>query len=211
MVCRGTVELRASYLCRDRYASMTFHFRRDDGNPPSAIDCMKVAQGYGLWENDGFLDGYWLLRSDESHFTSADVWSLDDRARSSFTDIPFDRPGAIPGIAGKLLPTTLCPLVRWGTVERGKQAGRTYAVGMTTLCQDREGDLEVVNGLYLDALATIFGELGARVFDSSGLVQCIPTEKGPWGTKSLKFPSGVNDVGVYRLMGSQRRRTRPSL
>lgn len=210
MACRGAVQLRAEYVCANRAASMTFHFRRDDGLPPTADDCRRAADGYGLWEFDGFADGYAILRSADSAFVRANCWSLDDRIQASFVDQPFHRTGLLPGFAGKLLPTTLCPLIRWGTVERGKTAGRTYALGLTTLCQDESGDLELVNDLYLDALSTIFGQLGARVFDASGLVQCIPTSKGPWGTKSFQFPGGVNDVGVYELMGSQRRRTRPS-
>jgi hypothetical protein len=189
---------------------MTFHFRNSGLTPPTWADCKAVADAYGLWENTGYGLGYAQLRSSEGSFIRADCWSLDDRVPARFQDQDFDRPGLWPPFVGMPLPTTLAPLIRWGTSERGLASGRTYAVGLSVDMQD-PGDLELVNGPARDELAAAFGDLsGAITSGAPDYRQCVVSGKRSLTSESLRVPLDITSVGVYALMGAQRRRTRPT-
>lgn len=188
---------------------MVFHLRALDGHEASTADCRSIADAYGLWENTGFLVGYFLLRSEDSQFTRANVFGIGVPPRASFIDQPFSRDGFIPDLAFDMLPTSMAPIIRWSTSERGPATGRTYAVGLTEAANDTESDKEKVNGLYLDALATIFGNLNAAIGAPLGYQLAHYTDSPRGGTGPGGKLLDITGCGVYERMGSQRRRTRP--
>lgn len=210
MTLAGGVRLEARYEAFGRPASMVFHFRSPTGEDATLSDCINVAKAYGLWENDGALLGYFLLRGEDSNFTRANVFGLSGAPNAVFIDEPFSRSGFIPGLGFDLLPTSLAPVIRWATAERGLATGRTYAVGLTEAVNDTRSDKETVNGLYLDSLTTIFRELGAAVQSATGFVQCHLARTPRGGVGPAPTLLDITGVGVYELMGSQRRRTRPA-
>jgi hypothetical protein len=205
----GVVELRASYSIQARPAHMVFHFRNPGGSPPTPGDCKAIAQQYGLWEDSGLGGGYVDFRGYDGLFTKADAWTLDRRSPASFVDTAFARNGLIPAIVAGLLPTAVCPLVRYGTVEHGLQSGRTYAVGMTSLAAEFFGDASRVDSAAQLAIAAQFASLGTQVRSATGYVQVVLTARGAGATKTFPLPLDITDVGCYALMGTQRRRTRP--
>lgn len=205
----GGVRLEAHYSAFGRAMAMVFHFRSIDLSPPTPSICKLIAEVYGLWENDGALVGYFLLRSSDSSFRAANVWSVDPRSKASFVDEPFSRPGFIPSLAFGHLPTSMAPVVRWATAERGKATGRTYAVGLSEAVNDGESDKEKVNGLYLDSLASIFGALGPSMVATVKFSQCHLARSHRGGVVDSPTLLDITGCGVYERMGSQRRRTRP--
>jgi len=187
---------------------MVFYFRSPTGAAPTPADCQAIADAYGLWENTGSLLGYFLLRSEDSSFTGANVWSIDDRAQASFVDTPFSRSGFIPNLLFAALATSQAPIVRWATAELGKASGRTYALGLTMAVNDTKGDKELVNGVYLAALTSIFSELGPSVQAATGYRQVhVARSRRQLGTRSPRW-FDITGCGTYELMGTQRRRTR---
>jgi len=204
----GGVRLEAHYASFGRAQSMVFRFRHPVYAQPTSADCKAIAQAYGAWENDGALLGYFLLRSEDSYFTRANVYSIDTRSRASFTDDRFERSGFIPNLAFAHLATSLAPVVRWGTAERGLHTGRTYATGLSEAVNDTRGDKETVNFLYVAALTSIFAQLGPAITAATGYIQCHYTESVRAGVGPVPRLLDITDVGCYELMGSQRRRTR---
>ena len=205
----GGLRLEAHYEAFGRPASMVFHFRSPSGADASSSDCRAVANAYGLWENTGFGVGYALLRGEFSRFTVANAWSIGNPPRASFVDFKFERAGEIPDLVYSLLPTTLAPIVRWGTAERGKATGRTYALGLTQAINDLLPDRELILDFYVNALATIFGALRAEVLAATGFVQVHYTSSPRGLAGSGQRLLDITDSGVYVRMGTQRRRTRP--
>lgn len=201
--------MTARYLQLGRPASMTFSFANAGATPPTTEDCRAVADAYGLWENTGFGLGYALLRSSDSSYVGVSAWSHDRRANVAFTDTPFNRPGLLPGVVGALLPTSTCPLIRWATVDGRERAGRTYAVGITNESVKFSSDQERVNGVYLDALTNIFRDLRDGIELTTGYSMVILHQRGRGQSGFLRSYTKVRDCGVYELMGTQRRRTRP--
>lgn len=188
---------------------MVFSFRHPTFDVPTYADCQVVADAYGIWENNGLGFGYALLRTSDSNFVSANVYSRDSRRRASFVDVPFSRAGLLPGLFGSPLPTSCAPIIRWRSASGPRPIGRTYAVGMTELVQGSGSDKELIGGIYTATLATIFNHLREVVQGSCGYVQCIVSETTRGGPKRLLAVRDVADAGVYELMGTQRRRTRP--
>jgi len=188
---------------------MVFYFRLTSGLPPTTLECEEVAHNFGLWEDSGFGPGYAVLRGGDSAFESCQVVSIDPRSLASFLDGPFSRSGHIPGLAFDLLPTSMAPIVRWATDERGLATGRTYCVGLTLAAVDGSSDKEKLNFLYTDALATIFGVLESTVASGPYLKQCHYVRSSGRGAVSPPALLDITGHGVYQLVGSQRRRTRP--
>lgn len=205
----GGLRLEARYTSFDRQQSMVFHFRKLAGGDATPADCKAVADAYGLWENSGFGIGYALLRGEFSHFNSANAFGISGTSRASFIDVHFARPGLIPDVGFPLLPTGIAPIVHWATAERGKATGRTYALGLTDAATDLSGDKSVVEGLYLDALTTIFGVLRALIEGATGFRMAHYTTSHRGGVAVVPSLLDITGQGVYALMGSQRRRTRP--
>lgn len=205
----GVVRLVATYEVVGRRAMMVFSFRHPAFGIPSPVDCENVADAYGIWENNGVGFGYALLRTSDSNFVSANVYSRDSRQRASFVDVPFSRGGLLFGLFGSPLPTSCAPIIRWRGADSPRPIGRTYAVGMTELVQGSGADKELIGGIYTATLATIFNHLREVVRGSCGYVQCIVSETSRAGPRRLLAVRDVADAGVYELMGTQRRRTRP--
>lgn len=204
----GVVELRASYSIEGRPAHMVFNFRSPEGHPPTSAECRAIAQQYGLWEDLGFGAGYVELRGYDGLFVKADCWTLDRRSPASFIDTPFARNGLIFAIVAGLLPTAVCPLVRYGTALHGFASGRKYAIGMTSLVAEYFGDASRVNGVAQLVIASAFDGLRTGMLSATGYIQVVLTTRGPSATKSFPLPLDITDVGCYALMGTQRRRTR---
>lgn len=205
---RGGVRITARYEAFGRPASMTFHGRSVDGHEPTYGDIRAICENYGLWENTGFLLGYFLLRSSDSVFTVCNGYSLDDRQRASFVDQPFSRSGLIPGFAAGMMPTSVAPIIRWGTAEKGIHSGRTYAVGITTEATKGNGDAEELNGLYVDALTQVFEDLAPIVFAPVGYKQVHLVPAPSHSLTQLPVGLDITSVGCYVRCGTQRRRTR---
>jgi hypothetical protein len=188
---------------------MVFFFRSPTGLDPTASECRAVADAYGRWENTGFGVGYALLRGELSRFTRANAYSIGSAPRASFIDATFERAGEIPDLVYSLLPTTLAPIIRWQTAERGVHTGRTYAVGLTMAINDVLPDRELILDFYVEALATIFGALRATVLGATGYVQCHYTSSPRGGVGPGEHLLDITGSGCYNRMGAQRRRTRP--
>jgi hypothetical protein len=206
----GCVRLVASYLMYGRRASMTFAFRRPDGLPPSPADCRAVGDGYAAWENNGFGLGYTLLRSVDSNFVGTYCFTLDPRGGGSRYDHRANGTGQIPGILAGMIATGCSPIVRWATAERGEHSGRTYAVGLSRLLTQPFGDEETLAPLAGDTIAIEFSGLRSSVMSSSGLEQVILSARRSDVPTTLSAAHQVIGQGCYSLLGSQRRRTRPS-
>lgn len=204
----GVVELRASYSIQGRPAHMVFHFRSPGGAPPTSAECSTIVQQYGLWEDLGFGVGYVELRGYDGLFTRADAWTLDRRSPANFIDTSFARNGLIFAIIAGLLPTAVCPLVRYGTAQHGFASGRKYAVGMTSLVAEYFGDASRVNGVAQLVIAAAFDGLRTGMLAATGYRQVVLTTRGVGATKTFPLPLDITDVGCYALMGTQRRRTR---
>lgn len=188
---------------------MVFHFRNPSGAPPTASDCRNVADAYGLWENDGFLLGYYLLRGIESGFKRANAFGIDPASRASFIDAPFTRPGFIPDEPFLLTPAAVSPLVRWSTSERGANTGRTYVCGGTNLASDPDPDESNVTGAYGAILQSTFDVLRTQVQALTGFIQVHYTTSPRGGLGPGSHLLDITGCSVSQLMATQRRRMRP--
>jgi hypothetical protein len=188
---------------------MVFYFRSPTGFDATPSELRDIADAYGLWENTGFGVGYALLRGEHSLFTSARAFSIGNEPRASSIGADFARAGEIPDLVYSLLPTSLAPIVRWATNERGIATGRTYAVGLTQAINDLLPDREVILDFYVDALSTIFGALGPEIANATGYKQCHWTASSRGGLGAGQHLLDITGQGVYSMMGVQRRRTRP--
>lgn len=188
---------------------MVFHFRSADGHEPTPDDCRAVADAYGEWENSGFALGYFVHRGEYSYFTRANAFGIGNSPRASFIDDPFERSGFIPDLAFWLLPSSCCPIVRWATTERGPETGRTYAVGLTLLTSDPLSDKSTVSGAYGVVLQSTFDTLRVQVQALTGFVQCHLARSKRGGLGPGQHLLDITGCGIYELMGTQRRRTRP--
>jgi hypothetical protein len=191
---------------------MNFLFRRVDGAVPTYADCLSWARFYGLWENNGRLQGYFLTRGEYSLFRRANVWSIDSRGGGSFMDQPFSRSGVLPTFFAPLLPTACAPLVRWLVSPGMGPRGRTYLVGQTSEDTYGNNDTSLLNPLYAVTLYTLFQnlldganhgggwEMGKLVTDVVAGSR-VATGWAPYS--GVDVPNGI--------MGTQRRRTRPEV
>jgi hypothetical protein len=206
----GGVQVRGEYLSFGRPASMVFHAKFE--RVPTADDCQSLTRAYGLWESLGGLipTGYSTLRSNDSHFVGCRAFSVDPAGGGSFTDGPFSRDGFITEHLGRHLPTTMAPLVYWEHTPEKPQPGRTYCTGLTDVMISFTADSAVIDDLNADALLSIMNNLRAAFLEANGAVQVgVERMRGgvliePWGA----YPVSGCHVGD-RLMGAQRRRTRP--
>jgi hypothetical protein len=206
----GGVCIRGMYRSFRRSASMVFWAKYP--HVPTAGECKALTEAYGLWESNGFIIplGYALLRSADSHFVGSRAASCDPAGGGSYVDGPFDRPGFIPSGVSAHLPTTLAPLVYWEHTPEKPQPGRTYCLGLTEQMNRFTGDTEVINDLYGDALLTQMQELRGFFALAGGAVQ-VGVERMRGGVR-LPVWNTYPVTGAHlgdRLMGSQRRRTRP--
>lgn len=207
----GCAVLRAGYAAFGRFAENVFVFATLDGHAPTAEELGDLAFNYGVWEQDIAGIGYSTLRSSDSQFVGCRVNSIDSRHQTFHIDGPVSVAGLIPSFVFGMLPSNLSPIIRWATAEKGLATGRTYAVGITTAATKGNSDGAELNGLYRDALATIYGDLAPTVAAPVGykmvhLVRAV--KRGPvLGPSALD----ITGLGVYVRCGTQRRRLRPGL
>jgi hypothetical protein len=188
---------------------MVFYFRTSDGHEPTTDDCRAVHDAYGQWESYGFFLGYFVHRGDDSYFTGSRTFGIGEPPRASYITRDTPAAGVIPSEIEQLLPTAVAPIIRWATAERGPRTGRTYAVGLTTLTSDPNPDMCAITGPYAAILVSTFDSLRSQVQALTGFIQCHYTRSPRGGVGPGDHLLDITGCGVYELMGTQRRRTRP--
>lgn len=205
----GGVRLVAHYLQFGRRASMVFYFRQPYSLAPTTAECQAVADAYGIWENNGLGIGYALLRGDDSHYVNVSCKSVDSSSESGFADKGFDRTGEIPGFVSPMLPSSLAPICRWATAERGLATGRTYLVGISEGITGMGADQEYLGPGAGAGIQVVMDSLRSVVQGSTGYIQSHFTASARGGLGIGQHLLDITGCGVYNLLGSQRRRTRP--
>jgi hypothetical protein len=188
---------------------MVLYFRQLFGLDATYSDCVNIAEAYGTWENNGLGVGYCLLRSDDSHYVGVSVTGLSGASRARFDDQPFDRTGEIPGFLSPMLATGLAPICRWGTAERGAATGRTYLVGISEGITGFGADQSYLGPGAGATIQILMDELRGGVLAGTGFKQAHYTSSARGGLGIGPKLLDITDCGVYNLLGSQRRRTRP--
>lgn len=206
----GTVRVIARYLVFDRPADMVFYFTVPGYHAPTADDVFAIAHNYVDWERGGlgFLDGYSMLRSDQSALVATEAQSID-RTGEAFLYVDAAQVyGEVHGVEATCLPTTLCPLIYW-ELELGAQrrAGRTYAVGFAASQTGTSDRMQLESADRLDLVST-FDLLRTSMADS-GATMVLP-RYSVGGVTPSPAPTYVvtSCFNVDKYLSSRRRRSK---
>jgi hypothetical protein len=209
--CFNTMRATMRYRTSSRNSSFVLTARRNDAGAIEATDPELLSYACGQWDYNTLGLGYWLLRTIQSFYERTDVYSLDSSTPYQFTDYNHNGIGFIPDILSGPLPTSCAPIMNW-TVAGARRRARTYLPCLTqeVMSAGFGGDTSQLSTEAQVYLKTIFQDLyDELVLAGFTMVKLVTRSAGVELVPALRYDI-TGCAGPYKLMGTQRRRTRPS-